>query len=750
MSDKTHTQALERFKLGAESMQQQRVREKAALEFQVPELQWTKEARDSRNGDSALGIPPRPMLSIPKIDQPVQLVLNQEKAATLGVQIHPVSEDADQDTAEMLQDHYRQIEVDSRAWLARSWAFERGVKCGWGAYRLLTEFDPSAPPGSRDQRILLKRILHQESVYLDPFSQEPNYADARWGFIVQWVPFSRYKADAPEGDEIAAFDDSEFTALAIESPEWAKGDKESRAVLIAEYFCIHEENGVKKVYWRKMNGVGWMSKEQPVPGSALPIFVYVGRELIPFDAERRFVGMIEPNMDGQRFFNVAATTTAETMLQEPRNTWILAEGQDAGFEREFDEAHIRPRSRVHYKPVTHNGELAPVPRREQADTSKLSLSIQALSTASEFIHAGTFAFEPSLGQNSPNVKTKGATLALQAQGDQANSHWLQSLVDTMTHEASVVLDWIAFYYQRPGRVIRTRDGEGNQDRVMLNQPFYRQQGKLVPVDPQQPPQGITPDQIEHYNLASGARYGVTVSIGKGYKSRVEQGTDMLGQLLQAEPELMKVAGDIYFRFADFPGHMELSERFKKLLPPQLQDKGGDGDPAMELQQAKAALQQVQQESQQMADAIKTDQVKVQGQVTIAKIKASADLQKEVMANATKIAVARITAAKASLDSMREGQEEALALNQQISADAEAGSHDRAHEMALAAMEHEHAMQAAQQDHDHAVEQAEQGAQIAGAQSAQDHGEALDAGQQATAGQLAVQAAQPQPTAESGA
>jgi hypothetical protein len=38
-----------------------------------------------------------------------QIVLNQQKAAHLGVQVHPVSEDANADTAAMLQDLYRHI-----------------------------------------------------------------------------------------------------------------------------------------------------------------------------------------------------------------------------------------------------------------------------------------------------------------------------------------------------------------------------------------------------------------------------------------------------------------------------------------------------------------------------------------------------------------------------------------------------------------------------------------------------------------
>jgi hypothetical protein len=77
-----------------------------------------------------VAIPQRPMLSIPSLDHPIQLVLNAEKAAHLGIGIHPLSDEADDDTAEVMQGLYRRIEVESRAGLARSWAFERAVKAG--------------------------------------------------------------------------------------------------------------------------------------------------------------------------------------------------------------------------------------------------------------------------------------------------------------------------------------------------------------------------------------------------------------------------------------------------------------------------------------------------------------------------------------------------------------------------------------------------------------------------------------------
>ena len=139
-------QALDRFKIGSDADVDQRHREVDALRFQVPDLCWPTDVKDQRKPQliGGVAIPQRPMLSIPSLDQPIQLVLNAEKAAHLGVAIHPLSDDAEETTAEIIQGLYRRIEVESRAGLARSWAFERAVKAGRGYYRVMTEPDPDS------------------------------------------------------------------------------------------------------------------------------------------------------------------------------------------------------------------------------------------------------------------------------------------------------------------------------------------------------------------------------------------------------------------------------------------------------------------------------------------------------------------------------------------------------------------------------------------------------------------------------
>src|SRR4029453_14387963 len=118
------------------------------------------------------------------------------------------------------------IQTDSRAHLARQWAFERAAKCGWGVYRILTEyvndrtFDPKTVTRPHfDQKIVYRRILNQASAYLDPFAQEPDWSDGQFALLTEDIPLARYKRAHP-GSKLSSYSDRELTSIANDIPRW--------------------------------------------------------------------------------------------------------------------------------------------------------------------------------------------------------------------------------------------------------------------------------------------------------------------------------------------------------------------------------------------------------------------------------------------------------------------------------------------------------------------------------------------------
>ena len=772
MSDtKAHTQALARFTLGMDAIQKQVAREISDLRFQIPEpeFQWSPEARAMRQGSTIgnVAVPAKPMLCIPKLDQPIQLVLNQEKAAHLGVQVHALSEDADDDTAEVMQGLYRRIEVDSRAGLARSWAYERAVKCGRGAYRILTEY---ADEGGHftDQKIVIKRLLHQESAVLDPFAEEPDWSDGRWGFITSWMPWDRYTAKYHDST-LARTASADLDALQMEKPEWMTGEGEGRAVLVAEYFRLDygtktrvllddgsdayddaipegrspmvgdearsRREDVPALIWSLINAVEIIETEE-MDGKYIPIIPVIGRELIPFDQERRWSGIISTNKDGQRLFNYAASQAVTVAALEPLAPFILDPRQIEGYEAQWSRANS---SQQPYLPAVFDANKGwGAPARTQIDAGRLGPSMMLIQQADSFLHAGTGAFEAALGQGSAQNKTKGGILALQQQQEQGNSHFLDNLAEiSLTYEAKVILDKMKYVYDRPGRVVRTLDLEDNTKTVMLNQPFVKgPTGRPMPAPPplppgMMPPQGPPPagqspamggqpppaaPKVLHYDLKKG-QYGVQVSIGKSYQNRAQQGKDELGQIFQAIPETFKLLGDLYFKFADFPGHREAAERMKKMLPPQLTDESDPQAAEQQLGQAKQKLSELEQAAQGMHQALQTKQVENAAKVQIAQGRDAMTLHKTQMDNETKLAVAELGA---KVDRLSLFLAERARLGVQT------------HDEGLAGAQAAHELQLQQEGH---AQQLAQGQQTAANQSAlADQGQqhSLEQGQQAAA------------------
>lgn len=620
--------------LATEWRSKQLKRENEDLAFQVPDLQWTDAAKALFDGGMVGGFfsPPRPRLSISKIDQPIQLILNQERAAHLGVNVHPLSEDADKETAEEIQDIYRGIERDSFADLARTWAYERGVKAGWGNYRILAEYanEDNDGPGLHDQRLVIKRILDQRTVLLDPFATEPDWSDGQKALIYEMLPFDRYKRDYG-GSSLANFDATDFDGLNDELVEgwWSGDDETGRTIRLAEYFTIEFERVEKTaggktrlvdqpvVKWCKVNGVEVL-EEATLPGRYIPIIPVLGQELQPFDTERRFFGVISRAKDPQRLLNIEVSAAVGKDALATKVPWLVAEGQEEGHEAEFELSTTRNLSMIRYKPTSLNGQPVAPPQR-MLESPDLSSNLLLIQQANEYIQATTFTYDPSLGKQAKGNKPAKAILAEQQQSEQGNSNYLDNLARAMRHEARIVLGMIPYYYDRPGRIVRGVDGEDNEKAVMINQPFIEgPDGRPMAAGQEQPAQGQKPKKPKMIDLRKGV-YGVSVSIGKSQRSRLEAGSDALGAMIQSSPELMPILGPTWLSFQDFPGHQEAADLLKKMQPPQLTKSEEGEEPSPEELQAKLAqmtqmLEMAKQEMDAMKQALETKQVEQQGKV----------------------------------------------------------------------------------------------------------------------------------------
>jgi len=97
--------------------------------------------------------------------------------------------------------------------------------------------------------------------------------------------------------------------------------------------------------------------------------------------------------------------------------------------------------------------------------------------------------------------------------------------------------------------------------------------------------------------------------GPGYATKRQEALEAMAQLLQGNPQLWTVAGDLFVKNMDWPGAQEMAERFKKTIDPKLLSNSDD-DPALQAaqQQMQAMGQELQQMSQMLQEVGKTVEV----------------------------------------------------------------------------------------------------------------------------------------------
>jgi len=138
---------------------------------------------------------------------------------------------------------------------------------------------------------------------------------------------------------------------------------------------------------------------------------------------------------------------------------------------------------------------------------------------------------------------------------------------------------------------------------------------MVKINPQQPEpvkhivdqMGIVMEKV--YNPSVGT-YDVCVTTGPGYMTKRQEALDAMSMLLQSNPQLWSVAGDLFIKNMDWPGAQEMAKRFAKIIDPKVMD-GEDESP--EMQQAKQQIEAMTQHMQQMEGMLSRVQQSMEAQ-----------------------------------------------------------------------------------------------------------------------------------------
>jgi len=566
--------------------------------------QWPADVLATRGAVQGQTINARPCLTINKLPQHVHQITNDQRQNRPSVKVIPVDDNADVEVAEIYNGMIRHIEYISDADVAYDTACENQVAYGEGYIRILTEY---CDDDTFDQDIKIARVRNSFSVYMDPLIQDPCGSDAKWCFITEDLSKDEYARLFPNASPISTL---ETLGVGDQNlSQWLNTD----TIRIAEYFyCDYErktlnlypgnvtafegtpedkqlkavygkpkksrEADITKIKWCKINGYEIL-EEQEWAGSCIPVVRVIGNE---YEVEGRIYisGLVRNAKDAQRMYNYWTSQEAEMLALAPKAPFIGYGGQFEGYESQWKTANTQnwPYLEVNPDVTDGQGAVLPLPQRAQPPMASSGL-MQAKLGASEDIKSATGQYNASLGQTS-NERSGRAILARQREGDVGTYHYQDNLARAVRYVGRQCVELIPKIYdtQRIARIIGL-DGET----------------KMVKIDPtQQEPvrkiqnqEGIVIDKI--YNPSVG-KYDVVVATGPGYATKRQEALEAMAQLLQGNPQLWTVAGDLFVKNMDWPGAQEMAKRFAKTIDPKLMGDAEDNP----------ALQAAQQQMQAMA------------------------------------------------------------------------------------------------------------------------------------------------------
>jgi len=571
--------------------------------------QWPADVLATRGAVQGQTINARPCLTVNKLPQHVRQVTNDQRQNRPSGKVIPADDHADIEVAEIFNGMVRHIEYISDADVAYDTACENQVSYGEGYIRILTEY---CDENTFDQDIKIGRVRNSFSVYMDPTIQDPTGADAKWCFVTEDITKADYERMYPDSAPITT-----LQTLGVGDQnlsQWLTED----TVRVADYYYLDydratlnlypgnvtafegtpEDKQLKAIYGKpkrsresdrvkikycKINGYEIL-EERDWAGKYIPVVRIVGNE---FEVDGRLYvsGLVRNAKDAQRMYNYWVSQEAEMLALAPKAPFIGYGGQFEGYENQWKTANTQnwPYLEVNPDVTDGAGGMLPLPQRAQPPMASSGL-LQAKAGASEDIKSSTGQYNASLGMGS-NERSGKAILARQREGDVGTYHYGDNLARGVRHIVRQLVDLIPKIYdtQRVARIIGL-DGET----------------KMVKIDPsqQEPVKKIMQDDIvidKIYNPNVG-KYDVVVATGPGYATKRQEALEAMAQLLQGNPQLWAVAGDLFVKNMDWPGAQEMAKRFAKTIDPKLME---DGDKSPELQAAEQQMQAMGAELDQL-------------------------------------------------------------------------------------------------------------------------------------------------------
>jgi len=597
----------------------------------------------------------RPALMVNHLNKYVDQIVGDMRQNRARVKVRPVDSQSNVAVAKIRSGLISNIEYVSSAENIYDAAGTSMVECGYGAWRVLTRYTEENP---FLQEAYLEGIPNPLVVIMDPDAKDFMYADAKWGFILQKMPEDDFKREYP-GRDLPP--ESLGTEEGLGYEHWYSDS----SVTIAEYFirekvkktmCLMENGDVLTkeeadalvAEWEAGNGLTLPGNETPppvikqerdaetyqikhykitaseilnkngidgevFPGKYIPLVLVRGKTR-NIEGKTYVRGLIREAKDPQRIINYWETSSAEIVALAPKSPWIGTPKQFEGFENDYASANVENYPFLKYNPDPD--ALNTPPRRVGMGEVPVAIFSQ-VQRANENLKSVIGMFNRDVGDVGPEV-TGRAIIAAQKPGDTATFVYPDNLSKAIAHSGRIINEIIPEIYDTE-RDVRVRHFDDTESFVPINttaqsaiQAMQSDPDRYMGMDVKGLQNMVKKGGDATFNDMTVGKYDVVITTGPSYSTARQEAAENMLRLVNADPRIMGVAGDIVVRNLDFKDADELESRMRKTLPPGLaKPKEGDEPPTP---QPPSPEQQIKMEELNLAKlktGAETERLKIQ-------------------------------------------------------------------------------------------------------------------------------------------
>lgn len=554
--------------------------------------QWPDQLLTSREIDQ------KPTLTVNKTRIHCLQIINDAKQNKAGIVVHPTTNEATYEAAEVFEDVVRHIEYQSRAQQAYDKAVYNMVFGGVGYCRVVTDY---ANEETFDQDILIRSVPDPLTVYMDPDAKEADKSDSEFAFVFDDMSKDRFKTEYPGEDDailpaplgmydswigtdhvrvaeywrrkhrhvrlVSVIDpstgerrttqkenvDPELIKLIRKDPQWDYRERDADEVSV-ECFKIAGSKIIERYEWA---------------GKWIPIVPCIGEEVV-VDGQMDRKSHVRYLKDPQRMYNYNTSAEVEFGALQTKTPYVGPAKAFEGYEEYYQAANSQNLAFLPYNHVDDESNPIPAPQRQNPPNGSPAF-IKGMEVAQVEMMMASGQYQSSFGQNE-NATSGRAINERQRQGDNATYHFVDGAAIMVRQIGRIVVDLVPKIYDTP-RVMRIRGEDGTTKNIMI--------------DPGASEGVVRQSERDQVNLIFNpniGRYGVEADVGPSFATRRQEAWNAIIQIITQSPNLIPVVGDLLFQNADFPGADEIAQRLRRMAPPQA--LGEEPNPQLMESQAK--------------------------------------------------------------------------------------------------------------------------------------------------------------------